>query len=310
MRQGTGAINRSLVGAMKSGGFARPLFGELITSIDSLTDQMGDAKENMNNKTIPGLMAFLGSRLGGAYQQSPQRTGKLIGGLHGAISGTSGNDAAMALKLRAAGFGSGKSYVQALQTIEQGATNPEYLKSLIQQVKREHGGGEMGALALHRLTGGRVSLHASSRLMGMDLRGMNSKQITGMASGRGVNLKKEAAKSRRGTGIVRRQISKQNEQAALRGKADFAYEKMHNLQMRAIRTLISAISGLERTFVKMGLITSPKTRKMADRFAPLFGAGSLPPGHPLANEFGRLSPSQQEEVKRVIKKRRRERKGR
>lgn len=238
MDGGTAAINKALVRSMKLGGFARPLLGELVQSLTSLTGTTQDSQERIGRGNLPGLMGYMGQRMGGAYRQSPARTARLLGGLHSTIAQTSGSDAAQAFRLRSVGFGSGKSYVQSLMQLEKGVTDPSNVRNLVNQARSEFGGGEQGWLALHRLSGGRIKLHQAKRLMGANLADMDSAGISSLMGQQKTNIAGEADKSRSGTGFVRRQISLQNQRAALRVKMDGLYQLQFKLQMMAMKKAV------------------------------------------------------------------------
>lgn len=244
----TREINKALVSSLRAGGFARPLMQELMQASQTLAGTTADSRERYSGGLMSGLIGFLGNRLGGGFSRSPARTGRLLGGLHGTIAQTSGDDAGMAFRLRAAGFGQGRSYVQALEQLEKGVTDPSNVRNLVGQVKSEYQGEDMQALALHRLSGGRIKLWQSRRLLQANLGDMDRDGIASLMRQQGaVNLGKEAGKSRRGTGLIRREITKGEVRAQTRLKLDPLYDEAFKLQTQVLRGVASLLKDLGPT---------------------------------------------------------------
>lgn len=266
----TGGANptMSLLQGRQYGGFARALGNEFATAVSGILSTAGSARERTNASTIPGLIGFLGRGLGGAFQQSPQRTAELLGGLHGTITSPGGGDAGQSFMLRAMGFGQGTSYIQALEQMERGVSDPENIKRMLTQTKAEYQGEDTQALMLNKLSGGQIKIWQARRLVGLSTEGLTDKGIAGAMAGEKVDLAGEVAKSRQRTGLTRREIALKEKEAGATAAADPAYQKIHELQIKGLDTLTKVLQEIEK-ILKGGLGSWLKNRLG-------FGANAMP----------------------------------
>lgn len=238
----------NLLQGRQYGGFARALGNEFATSVSGILSSVSSARERTSATTIPGLIGFLGRGLGGAFQQSPQRTAELASGLHGTITAPGGGEAGQAFMLRAMGFGKGASYIEALERMEKGVADPENIKRMLSQTKAEYQGQDNQALALNKLSGGQIKIWQARRLLGLSTEGLTDKGIAGAMEGEKVDLGKEVKESRQRTGLTRREIAMREKEASLRATADPAYALKHKLEIAGIDALTEAIKSLTALF--------------------------------------------------------------
>lgn len=273
------AINEALVKGVKIGGFKRALTGEFVQAATGLISATADNQERTRQGMISGLIGSMGRRLGGGFAQSPQRTSKLLQGLSGTIQAPGGGEAGQGFMLRAMGMGKGKSYVQALEAMEKGITDPGNLKRVLSQVKSEYGGEDNQALALSRLSGGKVKIWQARRLLKMNTDNLTEAGIQGELAGGSANIKGEAGKRRRLAGLSAKAISVQEKQAQARRKGDALYTKAQELQIKAMNLAIKFLdkalpviegiekNGLVRTVLKpVGQAVLHTSKKQVKQF--------------------------------------------
>ena len=232
-------LNRSILRAIKLGGIPRVLGEELTQTATSFMGQVTGARENVSASGMTGLIAMMGRRLGGVYRRAPGRTSQLLGGIHSTLTGGGGGEAGQAFLLRAAGFGSGKSYVQALEQLEKGVTDPQNIANMLKQthLERQKMGIEAKMLHLHRLSGGSIKLHQSRRLMALrdpsDLGSVEAAMTgTGTAS-----IEGEAGRVSRRLGFTKQTIQRQQERAALARTSKPLVDAYHKLSIKALGAL-------------------------------------------------------------------------
>ena len=242
---GGGDPNVALVRGMKLGGFARALSGEMAQSLSGLLSTVASSgNDSIKAGVLPGLMGVLGRTMGGVYKESPQRTATLLQGLHRTMGTPGGGEAGQAFMLRAFGIGSGAKYEDVLERMGEGISNPQNLRDMMSQISKEYKGREV--LALHRLSGGAISIKQAKRLSPFfaDPSRLSPEAIEMAMKGQQVDIGGEAAKSRAGTALVRRKIQTSEAEAALRGAGDPAYSAAKKIELAAMEALTNAINAL------------------------------------------------------------------
>lgn len=144
------------------------------------------------------------------------------------------------------GFGRGASYVQALEQAEKGISDPTNIKRMLGQVKREYSGTENQMLALHRLSGGKLKLHQTRSLLGMDAGALSSENIQAIMANQQANIGQDARNSRRGMGLHRMQIAKSQKRAQVAASALPAINAMFEAQMAGMNTAIAGFNALPK----------------------------------------------------------------
>ena len=239
-------LNRSMLQGFKTGGYSRPLMDEFVKSATGYVESITGSSEKVDAGQAMGLIGLLSKRLGGVYKDSPQRTTQLLGGLHGTITQPGGGEAGQAMMLRAMGFGSGKSYVQALEQMEKGAT-PENIKSMLGRLNKEYDGQDMETkmLTLNKWSGGKVKLHQARRLLGINTDDLNEGTIAKAMHGSGGMAADKDAQSAAGyTGIKQMLVGMNQQLADLTSKAMPEVRLAFDLQKKAIGLAASAVGAI------------------------------------------------------------------
>jgi len=278
-------LNRSILRAIKLGGIPRVLGEELTQTATSFMGQVTGARENVSASGMTGLIAMMGRRLGGVYRRAPGRTSQLLGGLHGTLTGGGGGEAGQSFLLRAAGFGRGKSYVQALEQLEKGVTDPQNIANMLKQthLERQKMGIEAKMLHLHRLSGGSIKLHQARRLLTMrnpsDLAHVE-RAMTGLwTSDRGGAAQGEADKTKSRTHFRVQSLRRRSAQVDLALKTQKLVTVFQDLQIAALK-LAARFAGWSLSWFR------PPPRP-ASRGTPGAGAGSNAPPRPKPRRRGR-----------------------
>ena len=161
-------INQALVMSLKRSPFPRAFMTKFLQESTRVLGQMSEGRETVKGSEAAGLLATFSRVMGGVYMQSPSRSAGLLGRLGSTISQPGGGEAGQAFMLRAMGMGQDTDYIGALMRGEQGGTG-QNLARMTRQIKSEYGGmsRRQQALALNRLSGGRVKIFEAFRTLGM-----------------------------------------------------------------------------------------------------------------------------------------------
>jgi len=238
---------RNLIRGLNLGGFSRTLSTEMARAVTGILQSTSNSRERTPANLIPGLVGMLSRNLGGAYKQSPQRTAALLGGLHGTISAPSGGEAGEGFMLRAMGYGKdaasgGVGYFKARLRMEQGITGKGNIGRVLGQLHQEvQGTDEMKAMYLNKLSGGKIALHQSLRLVRM--KKITKDGIDAAMSGKG-DLYGEADKTKSRTGLVRMKIGMAEKQAQVRAGAQDLYKFKQKVEMQLLTSMNNALQGI------------------------------------------------------------------
>lgn len=273
-------LNDTLVGAFKATKASPALLEEFLRGSTSVLQRMAGGSTQFTGREAAGLLSALSTRLGGVYQRSPERTAGLIGRLAAGM-GPGGSEAMQAFKLRAMGFGSGRSYFQSIAEMERGAT-PENINRYLTQIDKEFGSMslENKAGALYRLMGGNIKYHEALSLVQMGPGALT-------AGGPGVNRKQLLAQIRARTGDVRRKLAVDQEKARFAGS-------------KAVQLALNKINRIERRFLQMltavsNFLASGKPK--AKDIRRFYGSGVSAPG-------GGGKPASSYKVPKIVGRRR------
>lgn len=240
---GGGNPNLALVRALKLGGFNRTLTSELAQSLSGLFSAVSaSGNDQIRAGVLPGLMGTFGKTLGGVYRQSPQRTAGLLQGLHRTMATPGGGDAGQAFMMRAFGLNRGVKYEDLLERMQDGISNPENLRAMMSQISKEYKGQEV--LALHRLSGGAISIKQAKRLRPFFANPnlLSQEAIDKAMSEQKVDIEGQAKQSRARTGFTQREIALQEKRAALRVQLDPAYRAVFHMQIALLQKIAEGIN--------------------------------------------------------------------
>lgn len=232
-----GILNEAMINSLKNTGIKRELWEEFLKSSTQVLQGMSPGNTAIDAKQQMGLLALMSQRMGGVYARSPQRTGSLMSRMGQGMAINGGDDAVSAFKLRAFGFGRGKSYVEAMMQSEMGAT-PENVRSILKQADLENpeGMGRQGKSILLKKALG-LTMRESYDLAGMryDDLGVLSRQ---MAESGGLNIDKLQKKVGRRTVDTRREIGRQQAMRNLAGS-------------KGVQSALDKIAKIETSFIDM-----------------------------------------------------------
>ena len=276
---GADQINNALVASFRRTKFPRAFLGEFLQQSTRLMGQMSQGRESVKGSEAFGLLSTFSRTMGGVYGHSPTRSADLLSRVGGTIANPGGGEAGESFMLRAMGFGSGSSYVQAKMRGEQGMTG-DNIRRLLKQVRGEYGsmGKEGQALAMHRLSGGRLKLFETMRLIGLDPDSMSDTNIKEAISGsQRVDLAKEGRMSSKRLGAQKRMIGRENqlaEFAAANQKIANTFFEAEKTIMNAatklatgLNTLLGGVDGLSKTFGSL----NTQINKWSDSFSGWWG---------------------------------------
>lgn len=231
-------LNDALIKSLKNAGVDRALWEEFLKSSTQVLQGMSPGNTAINASQQMGLLALMSQRLGGVYARSPQRTGSLMSRMGQGMAIGGGDDPTEAFKLRAFGFGSGNSYVQARIQSEKGPTAGN-IQALLRQADIENPGmGREGKALLLKNVLKSLTMQESYDLAGMkygDL-GVLSKQMA--EKGIGVDIGKLQKKVGRRTGDTQREIGRQQAMKNLAGS-------------KGVQSALDKIAKIETSFINM-----------------------------------------------------------
>lgn len=241
-------VNQALVTSFKRTKLPRALLTGFLEQSTQLLGQMSGGREVVHGQEAAALLSAFQRAMGGTYARSPSRAGGLLSRVGQTIENPGGGEAGQAFMLRAMGFGDGKTdYVDALIRGDKGMTG-DNIRRLIGQVKKEYGGmsSKMQALALARLSGGKVKIHESLRLLGMDQNNLSDDALKGtLRDSQKVDLVQEArSASKRRLGIQMRGITRENDLAKFAANSQNLAKIFHNIE----RKIMSAATALASSF--------------------------------------------------------------
>lgn len=203
------ALNDSLVNAFKVSGSNPALMEEFLRSSTGVLQKMGGGSTSFRGSDAVSLLARASRSFGGVYQRSPERTAGLLGRLNQGM-GEGGNDAAMAFKLRAVGFGSGKGYWESIEQIQKGATAKNinaYRNRWLMENKERPMADSIGGFM--RLIGN-IKYHESRTILQNGVQALDT-------TGAGVDQKSLRSRIRRRSGDTIRSLSRRQEMANIAG---------------------------------------------------------------------------------------------
>lgn len=232
-------LNDAMIKSLRNTGVDRALWEEFLKSSTQVLQAMAPGNSALDAKGQMGLLALMSQRLGGVYARSPQRTGSLVSRMGQSMAITGGDDGAEAFKLRAFGFGSGKSYVQARIQSEMGA-NAKNVQAILRRADLENPGmGREGKALLLKNVLKSLTMKESFDLAGMKYGDLDvlSKQMA--SHGIGVDTKALQARVGRRTVDTRRENYRQQAMKNLAGSkgVQSALDKIANIETKFIGML-------------------------------------------------------------------------
>jgi hypothetical protein len=242
-------ILEALVNALQSGVFTQAMAGELAQAATSITQERTSAGLTTDSSMILGLLTSLGRSMGGAYQQSPQRTGALFSRLDSSIRGGMGADEnRKAFLYQALSTANPKmDHLSIMEQMERGAT-PENLRAIVGYSRQWQGGDAQGQRHLPLLIKELFNLPSiaeSRRLVESGALDNATGELQGDAQGA---ISAQAKRAQQGLRPYQRQLLLAEERSKLAQKADPVVERMENLQTQAISRLGDVAAKLDNIF--------------------------------------------------------------
>jgi hypothetical protein len=231
-------LNEALVNSLKNAGIKRELWEEFLKSSTQVLQGMSPGNTAIDAKQQMGLLALMSQRLGGVYARSPQRTGSLMSRMGQGMAIGGGDDPTEAFKLRAFGYGSGNSYVQARIQSEQGATAGN-IQALLRQADLENPGmGRQGKALLLKNVLKSLTMRESYDLAGMKYGDLDSLSQQMAEKGIGVDINSLQRRVGRRTGDTQREIMRQQAMKGLAGS-------------KGVQSALDTIAKIETSFIGM-----------------------------------------------------------
>jgi len=147
---------QKMLQAAVKGGVDASTLPEYLSGVKALTDKASGSTGGVVS-SLPYAQLLSVFNKSGAPGLSGARGASIAGALEHAIKAPGGGEEGQAMMLSALGFGSGKSYYQALRAQQQGFQTSEganVVKTMFDYFDRTYGGpGEYSNLALHKVTG-------------------------------------------------------------------------------------------------------------------------------------------------------------
>lgn len=268
------AMNKAMIRGLQAGGFSRPVMDEFVNSATTVLQTLSPGSTRSTASQAAGLLSVMSRELGGVYTRSPLRTANLIQRMSGGF-GASGGDQEMGFKLQAMGFGSekGVDYVEAIRRLEEGPTAGNIQRYMRGMGQWTGGDSRMKALGLYRIFGGQLKMHEA-----LSLSKMNAGQLTdteGQLGQFGADPMKEAALTKGRTGLVRMDLAKKQQQAALTAQYMPVIEGLWKMNMTAMRTILATGNWT----INAANVTVNAAKTAAQRlFKPTTSKGPVPTG--------------------------------